>query len=82
MSFIGLTNTLLDDTHASMIAGVLVNLRPRGQDKGKSETLEMLRMVFQPATRRLLEDAAERVGVRLLLSLPNGPALRGCGLYP
>jgi len=38
--------------------------------------LEMLRMVFQAETRTELLAAAQSAGVNLLLSDPNGPALR------
>ena len=76
MSFIGLANTFLDDSHALLIAGALrslINLAP-GEEP---ETLEMHRMVFQAETRTELLAAAQGAGVNLLLSDPNGPALRG-----
>ena len=79
--FIGLTNTLLDDAQAKMIALVVCNLRPLPRDE-EPETLEMLRMAFKPETRRELQEAAQRSGVKVLLSDPNGPALRGLGLWP
>ena len=41
------------------------------------ETLKLHRMVFQAATRRELLTEARRADVNLLLSDPNGPALRG-----
>ena len=75
MTFIGLANTLLDDSHALLIAGAL-----RSQlilDPGEEpETLEMHRMVFQAETRTELLAAAQSAGVNLLLSDPNSPALR------
>ena len=76
MAFIGLANTLLDDSHALLIAGALRSqmiLAP-GEEP---ETLEMHRMVFQAETRTELLAAAQGAGVNLLLSHPNGPALRG-----
>ena len=76
MTFIGLANTFLDDSHARLIAGALrslINLAP-GEEP---ETLEMHRMVFQAETRTELLAAAQGAGVNLLLSDPNGPALRG-----
>ena len=79
--FIGLTNTLLDDAQAKMIALVVYNLRPLPRDE-EPETLEMLRMAFKPETRRELQEAAQRSGVKVLLSDPNGPALRSLGLWP
>ena len=81
MRFIGLANTLLDDQHARRISGALrslVDLAPGHEP----ETLELHRMVFQAATRRELLTEARRADVNLLLSDPNGPALRGFGLYP
>ena len=75
MTFIGLANTLLDDSHALLIAGALrsqMMLAP-GEEP---ETLEMHQMVFQAETRTELLAAAQRAGVNLLLSEPNGPALR------
>ena len=58
----------------------LYNLRALRDDE-KPETLEMLRMAFKPETRRELQEAAKRSGVNVLLSDPNGPALRGPGLW-
>ena len=75
MTFIGLANTLLDDSNALLIAGALrsqMMLAP-GEEP---ETLEMHQMVFQAETRTELLAAAQRAGVNLLLSEPNGPALR------
>ena len=43
--------------------------------------MEMMRMAFKPETRRELQEAAKRSGVNVLLSDPNGPALRGLGLW-
>ena len=76
MAFIGLANTLLDDSHALLIAGALrslINLAP-GEEP---ETLEMHQIVFQAETRTELLAAVQGAGVNLLLSDPNGPALRG-----
>ena len=74
MRFIGITNTLLDDAHAIDIVAALGNLPPLSQDQ-EPETLEMLQIVFQPGTRKLLQNEANSAA--LLLSHPNGPALRG-----
>ena len=79
--FIGLTNTLLSDSDASLIASALCSLKKLGPDE-EPETLEMLRMGFNLETRRRLVAAAKCAGINLLLSHPNGPALRGLGLYP
>ena len=76
MTFIGLANTLLDDSHALLIAGALrsqIILAPRE----KPETLEMHQMAFQAETRTELLAAAQGAGVNFLLSEPNGPVLRG-----
>ena len=74
MIFIGLTNTLLNDSQARLIAGALLTATLAPGEK--PETLEMLRMVFQAETRTKLLAAAQSAGVNLLLSDPNGPALR------
>ena len=79
--FISLTNTLLTDVQATLIAAMVYNLRALRDDE-KPETLEMLSMAFKPETRRELQEAAQRSGVKVLLSDPNGPALRGLGLWP
>ena len=78
--FISLTNTLLTDVQATLIAAMVYNLRALRGDE-KPETLEMLRMAFKPETRRELQKAAKRSGINVLLSYPNGPALRGPGLW-
>ena len=75
MRFIWLANTFLDYQHARRISGALrslVDLAPGHEP----ETLELHRMVFQAATRRELLTEARRADVNLLLSDPNGPALR------
>ena len=51
--FIGLTNTLLTDDQAKMIARVVYNLRALPREE-EPETLEMFRMAFKPETRRQL----------------------------
>ena len=54
MTFIGLANTFLDDSHASFIAGALrslINLAPGKDSTEEPETFEMPRMVFQAETR-------------------------------
>ena len=79
MTFIGLTNTLLNDSQARLIAGALRRLTATLAPGETPETLEMLRMVFQAETRTELLAAAQRAGINLLLSDPNGlgQALRG-----
>ena len=79
--FISLTNTLLTDDQAKMIARVVYNLRTLPREE-EPETLEMLRMAFKPETRRQLQEVAKRSSVKVLLSDPNGPVLRGLGLWP
>ena len=78
MCLICLANTLLDDHHARPIARALRSLSRLTLGPGQEpETLEMHRMVFQPAKRQMLQAEARRAGVNLLLSDPNGPELRG-----
>jgi hypothetical protein len=76
MDFIGLANTFLDDSQARLIAEALRSL-PRRAPGEEPETLEMHQMVFQAGTRTELLNAARNAGVTVLLSDPNGPALRG-----
>jgi hypothetical protein len=78
MRFIGLSNTLLDDRHGRIIARALNSLSRWPLAPGQEpETLDMHRMVFQHVTRQSLLAEARLAGVNLLLSHPNGPALRG-----
>ena len=78
--FIGLTNTVLSDSDALLIADALGGLDKLAPDE-EPESLEMLQMAFKPETRRRLIAAAKSAGINLLLSHPNGPALRSLGLY-
>ena len=78
-AFIGLTSTSLSDADALLI-GAALGGQPRLDRDEVPETLEMLQMDFKPETRRALLCAAERAGVNLLLSHPNGPALRAPAL--
>ena len=69
--FISLTNTLLTDVQATLIAAMVYNLLALCDDE-KPETLEMLRMAFKPETRRELQEAAKRSGVNVLSAIPTG----------
>ena len=73
------TPKLSQDSQARLIAGALRRLTATFAPDEEPETLEMLQMVFQAETRTELLAAAQRAGVNLLLSDPNGfgPALRG-----
>ena len=68
--FLGLTNTLLTDAQAKVIALVVFNLLALPRDE-EPETLEMLRTAFKPKTRREIQEAAQHSGVKVLLSDPN-----------
>ncbi len=77
MRFIGLAHTLLGDRHARPIARALSSLSRLPLAPGQApETLEILEMVFQRATREILQAEARRTAINLLLSDPTGPALR------
>ncbi len=76
MDLIRLANTFLDDSHARLIADALRSL-PRRAPGEEPEALEMHQMVFQAGTRTELLSGSRHAGVTLLLSDPNGPALRG-----
>ena len=78
MRFIGLANTLQGDRHARLITRSLSSMSRLPLAPGQAPgTLEMLGMVFQRATREMLQAEAWRAGVNLFLSDPNGSALRG-----
>ena len=71
--FLGLTGTGLDDFDGRMIAAALEDAPPRVSME--LERLDLTQIDFVPVIRaRLL--AAEKAGVRVLLSNPDGPALR------
>ena len=71
--FLGLTGTGLDDYDGPMIAAALEDAPPRVSME--PERLDLTQIDFVPVIRaRLL--AAEKAGVRVLLSNPDGPALR------
>ena len=74
IDFIGLTGTLLTDGAACLIADALRSL-PDRDPAYEPETLEMLQIALSAETRHELKVAAERSGVSVLLSRPNGPAL-------
>ena len=78
ISFLGLTNTGLDDVAGEMLADALAVTPPRAtnQVSSKPEVLDLTQIAFGSEVRDRLEDAGEQAGVRVHLSSCNGPALR------
>ena len=72
--FLGLTGTGLDDYDGRMIAAALENAPPRVSME--QERLDLNQIYFVPVIRARLLAAGEKAGVRVLLSNPDGPALR------
>ena len=74
--FLGLTGTGLDDYDGRMIAAALENAPPRVSME--PERLDLTQIDFVPVIRARLLAAGEnlKAGVRVLLSNPDGPALR------
>lgn len=75
LAFLGLTNTMLTDEAAGWIAGAL-DILPARDPTAEPETIEMLQISLPDMVRRQLKTAGQRAGVHVLLSRPNGPALR------
>ena len=78
MVFIGLTGTMLTEEAVGSLVGALRPLPPRDAAE-EPETLEVLRVQMSGSARAALESAgvrSDRSGVNVLLSRPNGPALR------
>ena len=78
ISFLGLTNTGLDDVAGEMLADALADTPPRAtnQVSSKPEVLDLTQIAFGSEVRDRLEEAGEQAGVRVHLSSSNGPALR------
>ena len=75
--FLGLTGTGLNDLVGFMLASALskqVALKPAFL---KQEVLELTHIAFNPGARARLIEAGEKASVRVCLSSPDGPALRG-----
>jgi hypothetical protein len=77
--FLGLTGSGLDDIDAYMIAKALSVTPPRNTEQisSKPDTLELLQIAFNPESRASLMDEREKANMRVLVSSPKGPALRG-----
>lgn len=72
--FVGLTGTGLDDFDGRMIAAALEDAPPRvSMQPGR---LDLTQIDFDPVLRARLVAAGEKAGVCVLLSKPDGPALR------
>ena len=75
--FLGLTGTGLDDFDGRTLAAALEETPP-SDDVGSSEPerLDLTQIDFEPNIRARLQAAGEKAGVCVLLSRPDGPALR------
>ena len=71
--FLGMTGTGLDDYDGRMISAALEDAPPHVSME--PERLDLTQIDFVPVIRASLL-AAEKAGVRVLLSNPDGPALR------
>jgi hypothetical protein len=72
--FLGLTGTGLYDFDGRMIAAALEAAPPRVSME--PDRLDLTQIDFVPATRARLLAAGVKAGVCVLLSKPDGPALR------
>ena len=72
--FLGLTGTGLDDFDGRMIAAALEDAPHRASME--QERLNLTQIDFIPVIWASLLAAGEKAGVRVLLSNPDGPALR------
>ena len=72
--FLGLTGTGLGDFDGLMIAAVLEDGPPRVSME--QERPDLTQIDFFPVIRARRLAAGEKAGVRVLLSNPDGPALR------
>ena len=77
--FLGLTGTGLDDFDGHMIAHALTRIPPRNTEQIslRPDTLELTQIAFNPEVRARLMKGGEKADVRVYLSSPEGPALRG-----
>lgn len=75
--FLGLTGTGLDNLDGLMLAGALSKQVSFKHVSSKKEVLELAQIAFNPGVRARLISAGEKAGVRVYLSSPDGPALRG-----
>jgi|LauGreDrversion4_2_1035121.scaffolds.fasta_scaffold1866473_2 hypothetical protein len=74
--FLGLTGTGLDDFDGRMLASALEETPPRDIVSSEPERLDLTQIDFEPNIRARLQAAGEKAGVCVLLSRPDGPALR------
>jgi hypothetical protein len=74
--FIGLTGTGLDDFDGRMLAAALEETPPSDVGSSEPERLDLTQIDFEPNIRARLLAAGEKAGVCVLLSKPDGPALR------
>ena len=74
--FLGLTGSGLDDFDGRLLATALEEAPPPVSGSSEPERLDLTQIDFMPEIRARLLAAGERVGVRVLMSTPGGPALR------
>ena len=74
LDFLGLTETMLGDGEARLLADAL-NALPARKPAAEAETIELLQVRLSEPVREQLTTAGTRAGVNVLLSRVNGPAL-------
>ena len=78
LDFVGLSNTLLTDSHVSFLdlIGVLESLPRSPADSQKRPALEIKQTTLSAPVRERLMVAGNHAGLNARLSAPSGPASR------
>ncbi len=76
INFVGLTNTLLTESHLLDLAGVLESLAPRPLTFLPRPKLEINQTTLSAPVRERLMAAGNNAGINVILSAPSGPASR------
>jgi len=74
--FLGLTGTGLDDFDGRTLAAALEETPPSDVGSSEPERLDLTQIDFEPNIRARLLAAGTKAGVSVVLSRPDGPALR------
>jgi len=74
IDFVGLTNTLLTESHAFDLAGVLESLKPPPLTSLPRPKLEIQDTTLSAPVRERLMEAGNNAGIHVRLSAPTGPA--------
>ena len=76
IDFVGLTNTLLTESHVFDLAGVLESQAPRPLTSMPRPKLEINQTTLSAPVRERLIAAGNKAGIHVILSAPSGPASR------